>query len=134
MGPEFTPERVADLTALSAASRADGPLQPISTPIVIDERGYAWVPHPDPFLGIFGNPIGCYVHAGIRLGWAPMPLPPPGGVLLTLFGGPRAEPGFEEDGVAAFITRDGLNALIADLQAIAASIAPPVADDQEGEG
>jgi hypothetical protein len=137
MGPEFTPERVADLTALAAASRTAGPPQPFSSPIVIDDRGYAWVPHPDPFLGILGivgNPIGCYVHAGLRLGWAPMPLPPPGGVLLTLFGGPRAESGFEEDGVAAFITRDGLNGLIADLQAIAASIALPSTDDQEGQG
>lgn len=132
MGPEFTPERVADLTALSAASRTASPLQPISKPIVIDERGYAWVPSPDPMRQHYAK-IGCYVHAGIRLGWAPMPLPPPGGVLLTLFGGPRAEPGFEEDGVAAFITRAGLNALIADLQAIAASIALPTQDDPEGE-
>lgn len=134
MGPEFTPERVAELTALSASSRTAGPLPPISTPIVVNERGFAWLPNPDPFVGIFGNPIVCYVHAGIRLGWAPMPLPTPGGVLLTLFGGLRAEPGFEEEGVATFITREGLNGLIGDLQAIAASIAPPASDDQEGEG
>ncbi|MDF2603481.1 hypothetical protein [Sphingomonas sp.] len=131
MSAEFTPTRVAELTALSASARAAGPLQPISTPIVIDGQGYAWLPDPDPLR--LGDAVGCYVHAGIRLGWAPMTFPPPGGALLTLFGGQRAD-GFDSDGVAAFITRDGLNSLIADLQAIAASIAPPATDDQKGEG
>lgn len=125
MGPEFTPDRVAERLAQSAASRLLGPPPSFSSPVVIDEGGYAWVPHPNPAMSSAEVILGCYVHAGIRLGWAPMPLPLPGGVLLTLFGGgPPPDARFEESGVAAFITRSGLEALIADLQAIAASIEP----------
>ncbi len=118
----ISPEYLARLAKLAMQSRALGAPPPFADPVVIDESGVVWLPHPDPDLAGSGETIGCYLHAGLRLGWAPMTLPPPGGVLLTLFGGPAAEMGFEEDGVATFITRDGLKALIADLQAIVASV------------
>lgn len=122
MGPEFTPERLAGLAKLAAASRAMGAPPPFSNPIVIDEQGFAWVPDPVAFPHCSDEAIGCYVHAGVMLGWAPMSLPAHDGVLLTVFGGPRADALEIEDAVAAFVTRDGLKALIADLEAIAASI------------
>lgn len=123
MGPEFTPERLARLAKFAAASRAMGSPPPFAKPIVIDEQGFAWVPDPIAFPQCSDEVIGCYVHSGVMLGWAPMSLPAPG-VLLTMFGAPRADALEIVDGVAAFITRDGLKALIADLQAIAASIEP----------
>lgn len=125
MGPELTPDRVAERLAQSAASRLLGPPPPFSTPVVVDDHGYAWLPNPHGSTSDSGEIVCAYVFAGLQLGWAPMPLPVPGGALLTFFGGgPTPDPRYEASGVAAFITRPGLEALIADLQAIAASIEP----------
>jgi hypothetical protein len=108
----FTPEKLASLAAFSKSVNALGAPPPIDIPAVVDERGYVWSPHP----GEPGEVIGSYVHAGLRLGW--IDAPELGGVILLQWGGQGAEAGFEEDGVAAFMTRDGLARYVADLQAI----------------
>lgn len=113
-----TPEKLAELAALSRRLRAAGAPPPIDRTISIDEEGYVFGICP----GDRDGDMGVYVHAGIRLGWAPMPLL--GGLLVSLWGGQEAQPGFEEEGVTAFITPDGLRRLAADLVAIADSSEP----------
>ena len=108
----FDPEKLARLATLSRTLGAHTPLAPIAAPIVVDEQGYAWIPAP----GGGDEEIGSYVHAGLRMGWAPMP--EQGGILLTQWGGLGPEPDFEEEGVTAFMTREGLRRFIADLQTI----------------
>lgn len=111
----FSPEKLTRLAALSRSINALGAPAPIDVPAVVDERGYLWTPHP----GEDGEVIGSYVHAGLRLGW--IDAPQLDGVLLIQWGGQAAEPGFEEEGVTAFMTRDGLRRYVADLQAILAA-------------
>jgi len=105
------PEKLARLAALSRQLAAAGAPPAFSFPIVIDEEGYAYGVCPDD------ETAGSYLHAGMRVGWAPMPLQD--GVLVSMWGGLQPETGFEEEGVTAFFTRDGLRRLAADLQAIA---------------
>lgn len=111
----FDPEKVAALAALSRALVAQGAPPPMST-VVVDEQGYAWLPHP----GGNGDLIRSFVHAGVRIGWAPVP--ELGGMLLSQWGGPGPDADFEEDGLTTFLTRDGLRAIIGDLQAIEAAL------------
>jgi hypothetical protein len=111
-----TPEKLAELVAISIAQGAAGTPPAAALPIVVDERGYAFGLCPDD------PDSGAYVHAGIRLAWAPMPIQ--GGLLLSLWGGLEAEQGFEEEGIVAFVTPDGLRRLAADLVAIADASVP----------
>lgn len=115
----FVPERIAALSALSQQSRALGAPPAFHTPLAFDDEGYIWVPNPDPERHDPSDTLSCFLHGGVRIGWAP--LPEKGGLVLTVWGGFRAEDGYEEEGVAAFITRDGLKALIRDLEAIHAA-------------
>ncbi|MGN6270904.1 MAG: hypothetical protein ACTHM0_13550 [Sphingomonas sp.] len=111
----FAPEKLAALTAFSRSVNALGAPPPIAVPAAVDERGYIWTPNPADA----GEAIGSYVHAGVRLGW--IDAPELGGVILIQWGGQGAEPGFEEEGITTFMTRDGLGRYIADLQAILAA-------------
>lgn len=97
------------LVAISREQAAAGP-PPMSTPIAIHD-GYVYGLCPDDMES------GSYVHAGVRAGWAPQPIE--GGLLLALWGGLKAEKGYEEEGVVAFVTVDGLRRLAADLTMIA---------------
>lgn len=89
---------------------------PIGVPVLIDEQGQAWLPHPNEP----GELLGCYVHQGFRMAW--IPVTELGGLLLTFFGGHRPEPGFEEESVTIALTSDGLKMLVRDLQAISAAL------------
>lgn len=110
------PDKIAQLVAVSEEQAAAGPPPAFSRPIVIDEHGYAYGVCPDD------ETAGAYLHAGLRLGWAPMPLQD--GVLVSLWGGLAPDHNFEEEGVTFFCTRDGLRRLAADLQAIADASVP----------
>ena len=108
----FDPARLAVLAAWSREHTGRTRLPPIAAPLVVDDHGIVWLPAPDGS----GSLIGSYVHAGLRMGWAPVP--DLGGLLLVQWGGSASEPGFEEEGVTTFFSRDGLRRLIADLQSI----------------
>jgi len=104
----------ADLVAaLAAESAAAPPLAAWTDPVIIQDDGYAQVPDPE----CPGKKCGVYVHPGLRLGWRPFP--PLGGILLSVWGGPRAEEGWLEEGVTAFMTLPGFKRFVADLQSIA---------------
>lgn len=115
-GFPFDPEKLARLAALSRSLAAAGAPPPIDAPVVVDEGGYIWMPAP----GDADEAIGHYVYPGLRLGW--IPVPEQGGIILWQLGGPDCEEGFEEDGLATFLTRDGFRRYIADLQAIDAQL------------
>ena len=110
------PEKLAALAAISLEQAAADTPPAFSRPIVIDEEGYAYGVCPDD------ETASSYLHAGLRLGWAPMPLQ--NGLLVSLWGGLQPDPGFEEEGVTAFFTRGGLRRLAADLLAIADASEP----------
>jgi hypothetical protein len=108
------PARIEIAMALTALlGRPEGPILPFTTAVEFDQAGYAWF---DALDGE-GDRMGCYAHAGLRLGW--FDIGDPRGALISLLGGPGAEDGFEEEGILAFITGQGLRALISDLQSIA---------------
>lgn len=118
MTDPFDPARLANLAALSRNLAAAGAPDAVSRPIVVDEQGYAYGLCPSDADGTQGD----YIHPGVRISWAPMPIQ--GGLLLAIYGGPEADSGYEEEGVVAFMTRDGLRRLAADLQAIADASVP----------
>lgn len=93
------------------------PFLPFRDPILITPDGDAWIPHAFRLKLISLQPI-CQ---GISLAWAPVP--EVGKALLVIAGGNSDAP--TEESVAAFVSREGLRNLIADLQSI---------DDQLGEG
>jgi hypothetical protein len=102
-------DEIDRLTSISREETVKGP-PPMSTPIAIHD-GYVYGLCP-------GDPeSGSYVHAGVRAGWAPQPIE--GGLLLALWGGVKAAEGYEEEGIVAFLTVDGLRRLAADLTMIA---------------
>lgn len=108
------PARIEAAMALVALlGRPQGPIPPFPASVEFDQAGYAW------FSGLDGkgDPLACYAHAGLRLGW--FDIGDPRGALISFLGGPVAEEGFEEEGILAFMTGAGLRALIADLQSIA---------------
>jgi len=113
----FDPARLTELGRLAAEVRAMSAPPMLEHPVVVDDKGYAWI----QFKGIAdGEPIGSYLHTGWRLVWAP--LIQLDAVMLALWGGPSAESGFEEEAVAAVLTREQLRRHIADLQAIEAAL------------
>lgn len=113
-----TPEKLAELTALSRALNAVGAPHAVTLPVVLGEHGYVFGLCPDDKDGT----IGAYLHSGLRVAWAPMPIQ--NGLLLSIWGGLGPEPGYEEEGVTAFMTRDGLRRFAADLVAIADASEP----------
>lgn len=102
-------DEIDRLGAISREQNADGP-PPMSTPIAIHD-GYVYGLCPGD------TDSGSYVHAGVRAGWAPQPIE--GGLLLAVWGGLQAAKGYEEEGVVAFLTVDGLRRLADDLTKIA---------------
>ena len=107
-----SPEKLARLSAISRQLNGAGAQPPIANPIE-DEDGYVYGAMPGDQAG----DVGAYLHSGVRFGWAPFP--EKGGLLISIWGGLEPESGFEEEGVAAFMTADGLRRLAADLRAIA---------------
>lgn len=107
-----SPEKLARLTALSRQTNGAGAQPPISNPIEVSQQGYVYGVVPGDAAG----DIGVYLHSGIRVGWAPMP--EKGGLILSIWGGLEPETSCEE-GVATFVTPEGLRRLAADLTAIA---------------
>lgn len=91
---------------------------PFTAPVVVTPAGNAIVPH--PFAdGVSATVLVC---AGVSLGWAPWPTND--AILLSIWGGtPQTRP--SEHNVTATLSRDGLRALIADLQAVDAQLGAP---------
>lgn len=107
-----SPEELARLTALSRQINGAGTQPPISHPVEVSQQGYVYGVVPGDAAG----DIGVYLHSGVRVGWTPMP--EKGGLILSVWGGLESETSCEE-GVAAFVTAEGLRRLAADLRAIA---------------
>lgn len=105
-------EKLARLTMISRQLNGTGAQPPISNAIE-EKDGYIYGLVPNDEAGA----IGAYLHSGVRVGWAPFP--DQAGLVLSVWGGLQPEAGFEEEGVAIFMTPDGLRRLAADLRAIA---------------
>ena len=88
---------------------------PIGVPVVVDGRGYAWLPVPGG-----QDVVGWHLKPGLRVAWAP--LPGNTGALLHMLAGIVDDPAYETDGLAITLTRDGLRRLIADLQSVEAQL------------
>ncbi|WP_236576306.1 hypothetical protein [Sphingobium sp. S8] len=91
------------------ANRSE-PSAPFAGPILIDDFGNGYFPH--AFMP--GTATALPICRGLAKGWAPAP--EVGGVLLAIFAGNPDEP--TDEAVATLLSRDGLRALIADLQSI----------------
>ena len=87
-----------------------GQSAPFAGPILIDDFGNGYFPH--AFLA--GAATALPICRGLAKGWAPAP--EIGGVLLAMFAGNPDEP--TDEALATLLSRDGLRALIADLQSI----------------
>jgi hypothetical protein len=107
-------EKLARLTAISRQTNGAGAQPPISNPVEVSQQGYVYGVVPGDAAG----DIGVYLHSGIRVGWAPKP--EKGGLIISIWGGLDSETSCEE-GIAAFVTAEGLRRLAADLRAIAAA-------------
>lgn len=86
------------------------PLAPMRDPVLVSDRGDAWMPHPF-YRGMRTLLPLC---EGIALAWAPCA--PASGILLSLWGGNPDNP--SDEAIACTISRNGLRALIRDLQSI----------------
>lgn len=118
--PHLDPAEVPRLAAIAVAGGAgSGTLPPIAQPVVVDEKGYAWLPAPNDR----DDEVSIYVHHGMRIGWTPVP--ELDGLIVCLWGGAAADADFDEEGLAAFYTRDGLARLIADLTGVHAQLEEP---------
>lgn len=126
----FDPERLASLARLSAQINAQSAPTPLAVPVLLDEDGRVLLPvpdnpdsHPDFIRSMMSllqtTEVWCQLHAGMTLQWAPMV--EAGGMLLAMRGG-TPDGDAHRDGVAVFLTSTGLDGLIRDLQAIAASL------------
>lgn len=95
----------------SPGGERQDPFPPMRAPLIVTERGEAWVPHPFyPDLTI--NVPLC---EGLAVAWAPCT--PVHGIILSIWGGNPENP--SDESVTATLTRPGLKRLIADLQSIA---------------
>ena len=112
--PPFDPQRLASLSKVAIETQALSAPAPFPDPIVVDGSGNAMLPYPFE-AGALANVRIC---AGVSLGWAPVP--ELGAVLLSLWGG-TPETGRSFHNVTTTLTLPGLEALIVDLQAIAAA-------------
>lgn len=114
---DFTIPKVEVANAPGPIAPFPGPIAPFPDPVVINDWGHVFVPHAFFPRSVISLPL-C---RGAALGWTPFP--EVAGVLLAIFGGnPDA---LSDESMALTLSRDGLRALIADLQSI---------DDQLGEG
>tara|TARA_R110000868_G_scaffold111222_5_gene300444 strand:- start:1348 stop:1716 length:369 start_codon:yes stop_codon:yes gene_type:complete len=95
--------------------RSDPPLAPMATPLIVTNHGYAWFPHPFVPGAMKETPI-CH---GIGICWANTS--ELGGAVIHLVGGNDAAP--TDEGLAIFISREGIRGLIRDLQSIDAQMA-----------
>lgn len=85
-------------------------------PLIIDERGSAFVPN--PFIARCDDLA--FVRQGMCLAW--WPLPEFQAVVLAIYGGNHSAP--SNDSVVTAISREGIEALIADLQSIHDQLEP----------
>ena len=82
---------------------------PMQEPLLVDERGNAWLPH--PFAP--GKRIPAPLCEGMAIAWTPAR---PTHVVLSLWGGHPENP--SDESIGALLSRSGLKRLIADLQSI----------------
>lgn len=126
----FDPARLAALGRLAAKINAASAPPPITEPVIVNEHGWATIPVPHHDAPIVADlplrgarrlvrHVSAQVHAGLTLQW--VPVPEQDGLLLSLWGG-SPDGDADKDAVLAFVTRRGLKAIIADLQAIAATL------------
>lgn len=94
---------------------------PFTAPVVVTPAGNAIVPY--PFAdGVSATVLVC---TGVSLGWVPWPTGD--AILLSIWGGtPQTRP--SEHNVTATLSRNGLRALIADLQAIDAQLGTQIGE------
>ncbi|MCW2412038.1 MULTISPECIES: hypothetical protein [unclassified Sphingobium] len=87
------------------------PFPQAQDPLLIDERGFGWVPH------AFRPGFCAYtpITRGVGIAW--WPIQEIGGAIISAYGGNPAQP--TDESVVFSITREGLRGLIADLQSIA---------------
>ena len=126
----FSVERIAALSRLASAINGEHAPPPIAEPVIITEDGRVILPVPDfdPPIVVderctaarrLVRHISAELHAGLTLQWAPMH--GQDGLLIEFRGG-APDGDAERDAVAVFLTRRGLQMMIADLQAIAARL------------
>ena len=82
---------------------------PMQEPLLVDERGNAWLPH--PFAP--GMRILAPLCEGLAVAWTPASMTH---VVLTLWGGNPDNP--SDESIGALLRQPGLKRLIADLQSI----------------
>ncbi len=87
------------------------PFPPMARPVLVNDLGEAWVPHPF-YPGMTTNVPLC---EGLAVAWAPCT--PLRQVILSIWGGNRENP--SDESVTTTLSRAGLTRLIADLQSIA---------------
>lgn len=111
----FDQAKLASLATLASDINGRNAPPPFAEPIVVTANGNAWLPYP------FRNDHKAFVqvNAGMHLGWSPMP--EVSAVLLSIWGTEPSD-AFGHHNVTATLTRPGLKALIADLQAIDAAL------------
>lgn len=88
----------------------DDPIEPFSMPVLLDDRGCAWIPH-----GF--RPGFCtltHICEGAALGWAP--IPEMNKALIAISGGNPFAP--TDEAIALAMSRRGLRGLIQGLQSI----------------
>lgn len=86
------------------------PLEPFAIPILLDEEGYAWIPHGFR-AGLF---MWMHVGEGAAIGWAP--IPELDKALVTIWGGNPFAP--TDEAIAFVISRRGLRGIIDMLTSI----------------
>jgi hypothetical protein len=94
------------------------PLPPVPEPLLVDERGHAWVPH--AFRQGFVTPR--IVARGVGLAW--WPVAEADGVILSMAAGHPGAP--TEEMVVTFLSREGLRGFVRDLASIEAQLADEV--------
>ncbi|MCW2390937.1 hypothetical protein M2336_002775 [Sphingobium sp. B1D7B] len=100
-----------DIIAEVLPPEGAGPFPQAADPLVIDDRGFGWVPH------AFRPGFCSYTLITRGMGIAWWPLSEIGGAIIAVYGGNPAQP--TDETVVFSISRDGLSGLIADLQSIA---------------
>lgn len=139
-----SPEQLARLSAVADEINGGGAPIPLTEPVLLNSDGFVLlpVPHHDAPIVVDARltsarrmapaKVWRELHAGMTLQWSPMP--EHGGLLLAWRGGnPDGDRG--RDTVASFLTRRGLRAMIADLQAIDAQLdghLPPSSGAEHG--
>ena len=93
-------------------------------PLLVDKDNLGWVATADS-----ATAHGWYFYQGLRLAhWV---MPEACGVAIHVLGGIEDDPRYETDGLLCNLSRDGLQALIRDLQAIDASLGDACLEESE---